>query len=77
MTLKERTDDVMRMLDEETTKSNKELLIAAAACTVAGLVAGFFIGKSTAAKNTIKKYNECYTYDFGDDEEESEDKNEK
>ena len=67
MTIKERTDDVVRMLDEETTRSNKELLIAAAACTVAGLIAGFFIGKSTAAKNTIKKYNKCYSYDFGDD----------
>ena len=75
MTLKERPEDVMKMLDEETTRSNKELLIAAAACTVAGLIAGFFIGKSTAAKNTIKKYNRCYTYDFGDDEDfdESED----
>ena len=67
MTIKERTDDVVRMLDEETTRSNKELLIAAAECTVAGLIAGFFIGKSTAAKNTIKKYNKCYSYDFGDD----------
>ena len=30
MTLKDRTEDVMKMLDEETTRSNKELLIAAA-----------------------------------------------
>lgn len=74
MTLKEKTDDVLKMLDEETTRSNKELLVAAAVCTAVGLVAGFFIGKSTAAKNTIKKYNKCYSYDFGDDEAENEEK---
>lgn len=34
MTLKDRTEDVMKMLDEETTRSNKELLIAAAVCTM-------------------------------------------
>lgn len=41
MTLKDRTEDVMKMLDEETTRSNKELLIAAAVCTLVGIIIGF------------------------------------
>ena len=61
---------LVQLLDEDTTKSNKELLIAAAICTFIGILIGFFIGKTTTSKNTIKKYNECFSYDFGDDEEE-------
>ena len=69
MTLKGKTGDVIKMLDEETTRSNKELLIAAAICTFVGMVIGFLVGKATTSKNTIKKYNKCYSYDFGDEEE--------
>lgn len=69
MRIKDRTEDVIKLLDEETTKTNKELLIAAGICTVVGMIIGFFIGKATTAKNTIKKYNKCYSYDFGDEEE--------
>ncbi|MCM1307968.1 MAG: hypothetical protein NC223_05150 [Butyrivibrio sp.] len=69
MRIKDKTEDVIKLLDEETTRTNKELLIAAAICTVVGIIIGFFIGKTTAAKNTIKKYNKCYSYDFGDEEE--------
>lgn len=69
MRIKDKTEDVIKLLDEETTKTNKELLIAAAVCTVVGIIIGFFIGKTTTAKNTIKKYNKCYSYDFGNEEE--------
>lgn len=69
MTIKDKAEDVIKLLDEETTRTNKELLIAAAICTVVGVIIGFFIGKTTTAKNTIKKYNKCYSYDFGDEEE--------
>ena len=70
MTFKDRTEDVMKLLDKETTRSNREeLLIAAAVCTFVGIVIGFFAGKISTSKNTVKKYNKCYSYDFGDDEE--------
>ena len=64
-----KTDDVIKIIEEETTRTNKELLIAAGVCTVAGLIIGFIAGKLTTSRNTVKKYNKCYTYDFGDDEE--------
>ena len=53
MTLKDRTEDLMKMLDEETTRSNKELLIAAAVCTLVGIIIGFFAGKISTSRNTI------------------------
>ncbi len=64
-----KTDDVIKIIEEETTRTNKELLIAAGVCTVVGLIIGFIAGKFTTSRNTVKKYNKCYTYDFGDDEE--------
>ena len=64
-----KTDDVIKIIEEETTRTNKELLIAAGVCTVAGLIIGFIAGKLTTSRNTVKKYNKCYTYDFGNDEE--------
>lgn len=66
MKIKDKTKDVMALLDEETTRSNKELLIAAAVCTFVGLVIGFIAGRIVTNKNTVKKFNKCYTYDFGD-----------
>lgn len=69
MNLKGTVQEVKDMLDQETTKSNKELLLVAAICTLVGMIAGFFIGKVTTSKNTVKKFNKCYSYDFGDDEE--------
>ncbi len=69
MSIKEKTNDVMKLLDEQTTRSNKELLIAAGVCTFVGLVIGFIFGKVTTSRNTIKKFNKCYSYDFGDEEE--------
>lgn len=57
MTLKDRTEDVMKMLDEETTRSNKELLIAAAVCTLVGIIIGFLPVKypqaETRSRNII------------------------
>lgn len=58
---------LVQLLDEDTTKTNKELLIAAGVCTIVGMAIGFAIGKATTSKNTIKKYNKCYTYDFGEE----------
>ncbi|MGN0369903.1 MAG: hypothetical protein ACI4EW_05095 [Butyrivibrio sp.] len=69
MNIKDKSRNILKLLEEETTKSNKELLIAAAVCTLVGIIAGFFIGKAATTKNTIKKYNKCYSYDFGDEEE--------
>ncbi len=60
---------VKEKIEELMDRSNKELLITAAVCTVVGMIIGFFIGKVTTSKNTIKKYNKCYSYDFGDEEE--------
>lgn len=57
-------------MEELMEKSNKELLIVAAICTFLGMVIGFVIGKVTTSKNTVKKFNKCYSYDFGDEEEE-------
>ena len=52
-----KTDDVIKIIEEETTRTNKELLIAAGVCTVAGLIIGFIAGKLTTSRNTVKKYN--------------------
>jgi predicted DNA repair protein MutK len=68
--MKEKTRAIAHFMEKEQNKTNKELLIAAAICTFIGILIGFFIGKTTTSKNTIKKYNECFSYDFGDDEEE-------
>ena len=65
--LRDKKDAVLGLLDEETTKSNKELLLAAGICTLAGIVIGIFIGKAATSKNTVKKYNKCYSYDFGEE----------
>lgn len=73
MNFYEKKADVMKLLDEETTKSNKELLITAAICTAVGLVLGFVFGKLIGGKSAVKKYNKCFSYDFGDDIEEFED----
>lgn len=67
MSFKDRRDALAGLLDEETTKSNKELLIAAGVCTLVGIGIGIFIGRAATSKNTIKKYNKCYTYDFGEE----------
>ena len=67
ISLKDRRDAVLGLLDEETTKSNKELLIPAGVCTLVGIGIGIFIGRAATSKNTIKKYNKCYTYDFGEE----------
>ena len=39
---------------------------------ISGIIIGFFIGKTTTSKNTVKKYNQCFSYDFGDEEEKEE-----
>ncbi len=65
--LKEKKDELLELLDEETTKSNKELLIAAGICTLVGIIIGILIGRAATNKSTIKKYNKCYTYDFGEE----------
>ncbi|MGN0375069.1 MAG: hypothetical protein ACI4EN_06165 [Butyrivibrio sp.] len=65
--LRDKKDAVLGLLDEETTKSNKELLLAAGICTLVGIVIGIFIGKAATSKNTVKKYNKCYSYDFGEE----------
>lgn len=65
------TEEAMDLIEEyteETERTTKELILVAAICTIVGIVIGFFIGKTTTSKNTIKKYNKCYTYDFGDEE---------
>ena len=68
--LKDKTRAIAHCMEKEQNKTNKELLIAAAICTFIGILICFFIGKTTTSKNTIKKYNECFSYDFGDEEEE-------
>lgn len=68
MKIKARMTDLTELLNEDTTKSNKELLIAAGVCTAVGIIIGFLIGKVSTSRNTIKKYNKCYSYDFGDEE---------
>ena len=68
--IKDSKDEVLALLEEETTRSNKELLIAAGICTLLGLIVGFIFGKIVTSKNTVKKFNKCYSYDFGEDEEE-------
>ena len=70
MDLRVRGKNIADLLDDETTKSNKELLIAAGVCTLVGIGIGIAIGRAATSKNTIKKYNKCYTYDFGDEPEE-------
>ena len=65
--LRDKKDAVLGLLDEETTKSNKELLLAAGICTLVGIVIGIFIGKAAISKNTVKKYNKCYSSDFGEE----------
>lgn len=62
--------DFTEIIEAERTRTNKELLLASAICTFVGILIGFFIGKTTTSKNTVKKYNECFSYDFGDEEEE-------
>ena len=70
--LKSKTQEVIKLLDDETTKSNKELLIAAGVCTLIGLIIGFIFGKITTSKSIIRKYNAKYSYDFGEDDEDEE-----
>lgn len=72
--MKEKTRAFAQFMEREQNKTNKELLIAAAICTFVGILIGFFIGKTTTSRNTIKKYNECFSYDFGDEEEKDKDK---
>ncbi len=67
--MKEKTRAFAQFMEREQNKTNRELLIAAAICTFVGILIGFFIGKTTTSRNTIKKYNECFSYDFGDEEE--------
>lgn len=62
--------DFTEIIEAERTRTNKELLLASAICTFVGILIGFFIGKTTTSKNTVKKYNECFSYDFGDEDEE-------
>lgn len=70
--IKEGTKKVAELIEAEQTRTNKELIIAAAVCTFVGIIIGFFIGKTTTSKNTVKKYNQCFSYDFGDEEEKEE-----
>lgn len=72
MNLKEEAKKVTEIIEAEQTRTNKELIIAAAICTFIGILIGFFIGKTTTSKNTVKKYNQCFSYDFGDEEEKEE-----
>ena len=71
--IKTTTADLLKMLDKEQTRSNKELLIAAGICTAVGIGIGYIIGRVTTNKKTLKKFNKCYTYDFGKDENVTED----
>lgn len=68
MNLKSTTEEIARILDEKTTKSNKELLLVAGVCTLIGIFIGIIFGKASTSHNTVKKYNQCYSYDFGDEE---------
>lgn len=70
--IKEGTKKVAELIEAEQTRTNKELIIAAAVCTFVGIIIGFFIGKTTTSKNTVKKYNQCFSYDFGNEEEKKE-----
>lgn len=70
--IKDEAKKVTEFIEAEQTRTNKELLIAAAICTFIGILIGFFIGKTTTSKNTVKKYNQCFSYDFGDEEEKDE-----
>lgn len=72
ISLKDRREALVNLLEEENTRSNKELLIAAGVCTLVGIGIGVFIGRAATSKNTIKKYNKCYTYDFGEEPAEEE-----
>lgn len=72
VSLKDRREALVNLLEEENTRSNKELLIAAGVCTLVGIGIGVFIGRAATSKNTIKKYNKCYTYDFGEEPAEEE-----
>lgn len=58
--IKEGTKKVAEIIEAEQTRTNKELIIAAAVCTFVGIIIGFFIGKTTTSKNTVKKYNQCF-----------------
>ena len=62
--IKEGTKKVAELIEAEQTRTNKELIIAAAVCTFVGIIIGFFIGKTTTSKNTVKKYNQCFSYDL-------------
>lgn len=68
MTIKDKANDVIAFMEEEQTRTNKELVTAAAICTAVGIAIGFLLGKITTSRNTIKKYNKCYSYDFGEEE---------
>lgn len=68
MNFKTTTDELKRLLDDSTTKSNKELLLVAGFCTLVGIAFGFLLGKASTSHNTLKKYNKCYSYDFGEEE---------
>ena len=70
--IKDEAKKVTEFIEAEQTRTNNELLIAAAICTFIGILIGFFIGKTTTSKNTVKKYNQCFSYDFGDEEEKDE-----
>ena len=70
--IKDEAKKVTEFIEAEQTRTNKELLIAAAICTFIAILIGFFIGKTTTSKNTVKKYNQCFSYDFGDEEEKDE-----
>ena len=68
MKLSDKAQKVEAILEDKQTRTNKELLIAAVGCTLIGLILGYVIGKATTNKNIIKKFNQRYTYDFGDEE---------
>lgn len=48
--IKEGTKKVAELIEAEQTRTNKELIIAAAVCTFVGIIIGFFIGKQPPAK---------------------------
>ncbi len=68
MNLKEKTNAIVAMLDENTNKSNREIVLVAGICTLLGIIIGFVMGKTSTSHDTIKKYNKCYSYDFGEEE---------